>query len=143
MPSSQHWRIDCDDWLRQMGSTRFGRAWFFACSLAVAGCGGSERITVNCPGALIPSLVVTARDLATSQPLTGIVTVTATLRGSPAITAKNSEGFPVVVNGNPGTYDVIVHADGYLDWAWSNVVVESDGCHPIPVKLEAWLHAKP
>jgi hypothetical protein len=38
-----------------------------------------------------------------------------------------------------GTYEVTVRASGYREWKQSNVVVTSDQCHVVPVRLTARL----
>jgi hypothetical protein len=43
----------------------------------------------------------------------------------------------------PGTYEVVVRAPGYLDWARTNVIVTSNECHVNPVQLEARLQVTP
>lgn len=38
-----------------------------------------------------------------------------------------------------GVYDLTVRSTGYADWVKNGVIVEHDGCHPIPVSLTARL----
>jgi hypothetical protein len=108
---------------------------------AIAGCGGADQILVVCSMNLVPAVIVTARDSATSETLTTSITVIATRSRGTSDTTRSFN--PVLVNGDPGKYDLLVRAAGYADWSQMNinVVWDESQCHPVPVQLAPKLQA--
>lgn len=86
------------------------------------------------------------RDAATSLPAArGAIAVVSdhsfvdTLRGIPFADSLTVFG----VFERPGVYTVVITKSGYRDWTRSNVVVNKDECHVIPVQLDARLERIP
>lgn len=102
--------------------------------LALGAC-SDDAMSVVCPGAIRPSLLVNVLDSISGESVAGeatgrwsMGTVGDSLRHLPPSTA---EGVVLLAAyGPPGTYDVRVERPGHPDWVRRGIVVSEGSCGP-------------
>jgi hypothetical protein len=115
--------------------------------LLAAGCGEATLSGVGCPEIARASIAVTVEDSITAAPIAAGATLI--IRDGAFV---DSASYPVgQLNANewalatpnsferPGTYDVTVRRDGYLQWDREDVEVRMTDCGVAPVVLRARL----
>ena len=108
-------------------------------ALVIAGC-GSDKVLISCTASDVPAVALTVRDGQTAAVVLSPKTVIWTRHGFPPDTIATSSEL-LFIGDKPGTYDILVSASGYANWATNDIVAESDdaGCHPVTVRLTALL----
>jgi hypothetical protein len=118
----------------------------FAFVLLQACSSSTEPVGINCPDALLPSVLVSVLDSASNVSIANAVTATA-IDGQyfDAVTTPDLPAFaewPIgLVSKRAGKYDVYVSKAGYRPWATHNVVVKAAACGTEQVKVTAKLQS--
>lgn len=95
-----------------------------------------------CTRELVHGIVATATDAETNADITGgafLLASAGTYRDSVGATGGQLRA----ASEQPGTFSVTIGHPGYFSFVRNNVVVGHDGCHVIPVTLQAPLSRSP
>lgn len=119
------------------GITATGRWVLAVASVLVTAC-SDPTDQIACTAEFVYGIRVEAVDAVTRSPVTEGLAGTTT-RGSVAAPMEVAYNFLLGAGETPGTFTVAVSATGYDSWTRTDVVVDANVCHVIPVLFTAEL----
>ena len=114
-----------------------------AVPLILSGCNDSGPTGTACTDEIVMGIRGTAVDAETNANITAgafLIASAGTYKDSVGV---NANGQLAAAAEQPGTFTVTIGHPGYFSFVRNNVVVAHDGCHVIPVTLQAPLTRSP